>query len=61
MLNSYINMKEASKSHILNFKSKIVERAEREFGFLATTPLEQGLKETVDWYLRSPRIAVAAR
>jgi GDP-L-fucose synthase len=38
-----------------------VERADREFGFRATTPLEQGLKETVDWYMANRRIAVAAR
>jgi GDP-L-fucose synthase len=25
-------------------------RAEREFGFRATTPFEEGLKETIDWY-----------
>jgi GDP-L-fucose synthase len=38
-----------------------VERADREFGFRATTSLEQGLKETVDWYMASRQIAVAAR
>lgn len=27
-----------------------VSRAEREFGFVATTPFDEGLKETVDWY-----------
>jgi GDP-L-fucose synthase len=28
-----------------------VSRAEREFGFRATTPLEEGMRRTVDWYL----------
>lgn len=28
-----------------------VSRAEREFGFRASTPLEEGLRRTVDWYL----------
>jgi nucleoside-diphosphate-sugar epimerase len=28
-------------------------RAERQFGFRAVTRLEDGLKETVDWYLGS--------
>ena len=28
-----------------------VSRAYKEFGFRATTPLEQGLKKTLDWYL----------
>jgi nucleoside-diphosphate-sugar epimerase len=27
-----------------------VSRAEREFGFRATTPLEIGLEETIAWY-----------
>ena len=26
-------------------------RAKEEFGFVASTPLEQGLRATVDWYL----------
>jgi len=26
-------------------------RAEKEFGFKAKTPLEEGLRETVNWYL----------
>jgi GDP-L-fucose synthase len=30
-----------------------VTRAEREFGFRATTPLEQGLEETIRWYRTS--------
>jgi len=25
-------------------------RAEREFGFVATTPFEEGIKKTIDWY-----------
>ena len=28
-----------------------VSRAEKEFGFKAQTPLEQGLKKTIDWYI----------
>jgi GDP-L-fucose synthase len=28
-------------------------RAEREFGFRAKTPFEEGLKRTVEWYLKS--------
>jgi len=28
-----------------------VSRAEREFGFRATTPLHEGLRRTVEWYL----------
>lgn len=27
-------------------------RAEREFGFMATTSFEEGLKKTIDWYLQ---------
>ena len=27
-----------------------VSRAEKEFGFRATTPFEEGLRETVAWY-----------
>ncbi|MCU0633194.1 MAG: GDP-L-fucose synthase [Methanolinea sp.] len=30
-----------------------VSRAEREFGFRATTSFEEGLKKTIDWYLKS--------
>jgi len=30
-----------------------VSRAEKEFGFRAKTPFEEGLKRTIDWYLRS--------
>jgi GDP-L-fucose synthase len=26
-------------------------RAEQEFGFKATTPFEEGLRRTIDWYL----------
>lgn len=34
-----------------------VSRAEREFGFRATTPLRGGLERTLDWYLAS-RVAI---
>jgi len=27
-----------------------VSRAEREFGFLARMPLEEGLRRTIEWY-----------
>jgi nucleoside-diphosphate-sugar epimerase len=30
-----------------------VSRAEREFGFRATTPLDAGLRETIEWYKRN--------
>jgi GDP-L-fucose synthase len=30
-----------------------VGRAEREFGFRATTPFEVGLRKTIDWYISS--------
>lgn len=30
-----------------------VSRAEREFGFRATTSFEEGLKKTIDWYTKS--------
>jgi GDP-L-fucose synthase len=29
-----------------------VSRAEREFGFRAATPLEEGLRRTIDWYVK---------
>jgi GDP-L-fucose synthase len=32
-----------------------VSRAEREFGFKARTPLEEGLGKTIDWYIRDTR------
>ncbi len=32
-----------------------VSRAEKEFGFRATTPFEVGLRKTIDWYLTSTR------
>lgn len=32
-----------------------VSRAEREFGFKATTPFEAGLRKTIDWYLSSTK------
>ncbi|MBU1206893.1 MAG: GDP-L-fucose synthase [Proteobacteria bacterium] len=28
-----------------------VSKAEKEFGFKATTPFEEGLKKTIDWYI----------
>jgi len=28
-----------------------VTRAEREFGFIAPTPFDEGLRETIDWYV----------
>jgi len=31
-----------------------VSRAERLFGFRATTPLREGLRKTIDWYLQAP-------
>jgi GDP-L-fucose synthase len=34
-------------------------RAEREFGFRASTPLIEGLKRTIDWYTGGPRGATA--
>src|ERR1039457_5192280 len=36
-----------------------VSRAEREFGFRATTPFDVGLRKTIEWY-RSRRLAVAS-
>jgi len=35
------------------------ERARREFGFVARTPFDAGLRATVDWYLESRRQAAA--
>jgi GDP-L-fucose synthase len=35
-----------------------VDRAQREFGFVADIGLEEGLKRTVDWYEASIRSAV---
>ena len=32
-----------------------VSRAEREFGFRAATPLDVGLRKTIDWYRDSAR------
>ena len=32
-----------------------VSRAEREFGFRAKTPFEEGLRRTIDWYMTQPR------
>jgi GDP-L-fucose synthase len=28
-----------------------VSRAEKEFGFRAKTPFEEGLKKTIEWYV----------
>lgn len=30
-----------------------VSKAEKEFGFVSTTPFEKGLKKTIEWYLKS--------
>ena len=30
-----------------------VSRAQKEFGFVAKTPFEKGLKETIEWYLKN--------
>lgn len=56
-------------AHITGFSGKIVwdttkpngqprrcldvSRAEREFGFRASTPLDEGLRRTIDWYVAS--------
>ena len=37
-----------------------VSRAEREFGFLAQTPLAEGLRDTMEWY-QNCRIPVTNR
>jgi GDP-L-fucose synthase len=29
-------------------------KAEREFGFKATTPFEEGLRKTIEWYRAHP-------
>ncbi len=34
-------------------------RAEREFGFRAATPFEDGLRATIDWYIGSRRAGIA--
>ena len=34
-------------------RSLDVSKAERFFGFRATTSFDAGLKETIDWYLRT--------
>lgn len=36
-----------------------VTRAEREFGFRASTPLEEGLRRTIGWYLAAQHAAAA--
>lgn len=33
-------------------------RAEREFGFRAKVGLEEGLKRTVEWYLRQEQVSI---
>lgn len=38
-----------------------VRRAEREFGFRATVDLEDGLRQTIDWYLAERSAMVAVR
>ena len=40
-------------------RSLDVSRAEREFGFHATTPFDAGLRKTIEWY-QSRRLAVAS-
>jgi GDP-L-fucose synthase len=40
-------------------RSLDVSRAEAFFGFKATTSFDQGLKTTIDWYLRTSRKALA--
>ncbi len=40
-------------------RSLDTQRAFREFGFRATTPLDEGLRRTVGWYLASRRPAYA--
>jgi GDP-L-fucose synthase len=37
-----------------------VSRAEREFGFRATTPFDVGLRKTIDWYRSQQTPAIAA-
>jgi GDP-L-fucose synthase len=37
-----------------------IDRAQRELGFLAPTPLEVGLRTTIDWYLSTRGAAEAA-
>lgn len=37
-----------------------VSRALREFGFQARTPLEEGLRKTIDWYRQSPQASAAS-
>jgi hypothetical protein len=38
-----------------------VSRAEREFGFRARTPLDEGLRKTVEWYAGTERAAAGNR
>ncbi|HCI72189.1 MAG TPA: NAD-dependent epimerase, partial [Balneola sp.] len=35
-----------------------VAKAKRSFGFKAEIGLEEGLKETVDWYMSNKKVAV---
>ena len=37
-----------------------VSRAEREFGFSATTEFETGLRQTIEWYQHESRIMAAS-
>jgi GDP-L-fucose synthase len=36
-----------------------VSRAEKYFGFKATTPFEDGLKKTIDWYIKNKEYVLA--
>jgi nucleoside-diphosphate-sugar epimerase len=35
-----------------------VTRAEREFGFRARTGFDEGLRQTIDWYLKNSSAGV---
>jgi GDP-L-fucose synthase len=37
-----------------------ITRAQREFGFRATTDFEEGLRKTIEWYARARRAGLAA-
>jgi len=37
-----------------------VTRAEERLGFVARTPLEDGLRRTIDWYREQPATAATA-
>jgi nucleoside-diphosphate-sugar epimerase len=32
-----------------------VSKIKRDTGWVAKTPLEKGLQETIDWYLKNPK------